>query len=229
MSFPESIAAEPLGLVALWVGISGAIVQFAQSKFVKLKRIFDIVVSLSALALTFPVVLACAIFIKIFSPKGHIFYTQNRVGKDGKIFKIFKLRSMIPDAEKSSGAVWSNEEADPRIIPFVGTFLRKTHIDEVPQFLNVLFGDMSVVGPRPERPEIVKVLMVKIPEYEKRLNVKPGITGLAQIRHRYDKTLLDVKKKVKLDLLYIRRMCLFGELSILLRTLIVVFRGKALS
>jgi lipopolysaccharide/colanic/teichoic acid biosynthesis glycosyltransferase len=228
MSVEDVTTLQPYGLMALILGIGSAIVNYAQSKFLKIKRAFDIVVSLIAMTVTAPVVLVCCALIKLFSPNGKILYYQNRVGKDGKVFRIYKLRSMQPDAEKNTGAVWANEDSDPRVIPFIGNFLRKSHIDEIPQFYNVLIGEMSVVGPRPERPEIVKELEKTVPEYQKRLAVRPGITGLSQIRHHYDKTLRDVKKKVKLDLLYIRKTCLLGEIGILLRTFIVIFSGKVL-
>jgi lipopolysaccharide/colanic/teichoic acid biosynthesis glycosyltransferase len=228
MSANDVAALQPYGFMAAYLGIVSAIVHYAQSKFLKIKRTFDIVVSIIALTVTSPIVIVCSLLIKLFSPKGGILYSQERVGKRGTVFKIYKLRSMKPDAEQGTGAVWANEDYDPRVIPFIGAFLRKSHIDEIPQFYNVLIGDMSVVGPRPERPEIVKELEKTVPEYQKRLAVRPGITGLSQIRHRYDKTLRDVKKKVKLDLLYIRKTCLFGEVGILLRTFIVIFRGKAI-
>jgi lipopolysaccharide/colanic/teichoic acid biosynthesis glycosyltransferase len=219
---------EHYSFTAVIVSIFSAIVHYAQSKFLKIKRFFDIVVSLIAITVTAPIVIVCAVLIKLLSPNGKIIYFQDRVGKDGKVFRIYKLRSMKPDAEQATGAVWAKENNDPRVIPFIGNFLRKSHIDEIPQFYNVLIGDMSVVGPRPERPEIVSDLKLKIPEYQKRLEVRPGITGLSQIRHRYDMTLRDVKKKVKLDLLYIRKTCLMGEIGILLRTFIVIFKGKAI-
>jgi lipopolysaccharide/colanic/teichoic acid biosynthesis glycosyltransferase len=229
MSVEDVAALHPYGFMAFWLGLSTAIVHYAQSRFRHIKRVFDIVVSIIAITVTLPLVIGSAIFIKLLSPTGKIIYTQTRVGKDGKRFEIYKLRSMKPDAESKTGAVWANEGHDSRVIPFIGGFLRKTHIDEIPQFFNVLKGDMSVVGPRPERPELVAKLTDQVPEYLKRLQVKPGITGLAQIRNRYDKTLRDVKRKVKLDLLYIRKMCLFSEIGILLRTFVVVFRGKVIS
>jgi len=228
MSVNDLTVLQPYGFMAFIVSIGSAILHYAQSKFLKIKRAFDIVVSLIAITLTAPIVIGCSVMIKVLSPTGKIIYHQDRVGKDGKVFRIYKLRSMKPDAEKATGAVWANEEKDSRVIPFIGAFLRKSHIDEIPQFYNVLIGDMSVVGPRPERPEIVKELEKTVPEYLKRLQVRPGITGLSQIRHRYDKTLRDVKKKVKLDLLYIRKTCLIGEISILLRTFVVIFKGKAI-
>jgi lipopolysaccharide/colanic/teichoic acid biosynthesis glycosyltransferase len=161
--------------------------------------------------------------IKKVSP-GPVFFKQNRVGKDGKLFTIYKLRTMKLNAEKETGTVWAKED-DPRLIKG-GKLIRKAHIDELPQLVNVLRGDMSLIGPRPERPEIVKDLKEVVPEYEKRFCVKPGITGLAQVWHKYDETIQDVKKKIKYDLLYIRKMCLLVDLRILLQTLIVVATGK---
>ncbi|MFH1092809.1 MAG: sugar transferase [Candidatus Omnitrophota bacterium] len=229
MSAEQITALEPYGILAVLLGAGSAVLRYAQRQFSKMKRGFDIVMASVGIVLTFPLVAVSALLIKVFSPHGSIFYTQTRVGMNGRIFKIYKLRSMIPDAEKTTGAVWANEDYDPRVIPVIGDFIRKSHIDEIPQFINVLKGEMSVVGPRPERPEIVEGLKKKVLQYEKRLDVRPGITGLAQIRHRYDKTLNDVRKKVKLDLLYIRKMCLLGELRILFMTFLVVFKGKVLN
>ncbi|MCG2711912.1 MAG: sugar transferase [Candidatus Omnitrophica bacterium] len=228
MSVEEAAVLQPYGMLAFLLGAGSAFLRFAQRQFPRMKRGFDIVLASLGVVVTFPLVAISALLIKLFSPQGPVFYTQTRVGMNGKIFEIYKLRSMKPDAEKGTGAVWADEDNDPRVIPVIGNFLRKSHIDEIPQFINVLMGDMSVVGPRPERPEIVSELKVKVFQYEKRLNVRPGITGLAQIRHRYDKTLTDVKKKVKLDLLYIRKMCLIGELRILFLTVLVVIKGKVI-
>jgi lipopolysaccharide/colanic/teichoic acid biosynthesis glycosyltransferase len=127
------------------------------------------------------------------------------------------------DAEKESGAVWAQED-DPRLIK-LGKYIRKAHLDEIPQLINVFKGQMSIVGPRPERAVFVGKLSEEIKEYRKRLNVKPGITGLAQCWHKYDETIKDVKKKVKYDLLYIRKMCLWVDMRILLRTIVVVLTG----
>ena len=131
---------------------------------------------------------------------------------------------MEVDAEKETGPVWAKED-DPRLIKF-GKIIRKMHIDEIPQLFNVLRGEMSIVGPRPERPIFVKSLSKEIKEYKRRLTVKPGITGLAQVWHKYDETIKDVKKKIKYDLLYIRKMCLATDFRILLRTILVVAIGK---
>ena len=222
---PRSHAPEASSFILLSTGIMGYIVRFARRKFQQFKRCFDIVVACLSLILALPILAIAGAIVKITSPGGSIFYKQKRVGKDGINFDIFKLRTMKPDAEKESGAVWAREN-DSRLIPFFGKLFRKTHVDELPQFINVLRGEMSIVGPRPERPEFVKQLKQDIPDYEKRLTVNPGITGLAQVWHKYDETLADVKKKIKYDLLYIRKMCLMVDLRILFKTIFVVLTGQ---
>jgi len=216
-------APEPSTFILILGGIGGVIVRYVRKGFDKLKRIMDIVLSLTGLLTSFPLLLIAAILIKLDSP-GPIVYKQIRVGKNGKIFTIYKLRSMRQDAEKGIGAVWAKKN-DPRIT-LIGRILRKSRVDEIPQLFNVLQGDMSIVGPRPERPEMVRDLKKLICDYEKRLLVKPGITGLAQIEHKYDETISDVKKKVKYDLLYIRKKCLWTDLSIMAQTFGVVLTGK---
>jgi len=187
------------------------------------KRGIDITGSVSALIIFSPILLLTALWIKLTS-KGPVFYTQTRVGKDGQYFEIFKFRTMRVDAEKATGPVWASKN-DVRLLP-AGKFIRKAHIDEIPQFVNCLKGDMSIIGPRPERPIFVERFKEEIPDYTKRLNVKPGITGLAQVRHRYDETIDDVRKKIKYDLLYIKKMCLWTDVLILARTVRVVFTGE---
>lgn len=216
-------APEPSTIVLMGSGFMAALVRFARRRFEEFKRFFDIFVALVGLILSFPIVLASVLIIKITSP-GSILYRQIRLGKDGVPFEILKLRTMVSDAEDQTGPVWAKED-DPRITPF-GKFMRKSHIDEIPQLVNVLKGEMSIIGPRPERPEFVKKLSKEISDYPKRLRIKPGITGLAQVKHSYDSTIKDVKKKVKLDLLYIKRMCFLTDLRILLGTVTVVLTGK---
>ena len=182
----------------------------------------DILISIIAMVILFPFCMMTAILIKLTS-KGPIFYSQIRSGKDGKDFEIYKFRTMKTDAEKESGPVWALAK-DNRITP-IGNFLRKSRIDEIPQFINVLKGDMSVIGPRPERPIFVKKLEGQIADYRKRLVVKPGITGLAQVCHRYDENIADVRKKVKYDILYIKKVCFLTDLSIILRTFGVILTG----
>jgi len=179
------------------------------------KVLFDYMGGVALTVVMLPVTALLAAIVKMTS-EGPAFYKQTRVGKDGKLFDIIKLRTMYVDAEARTGPVWCKDN-DPRVTPF-GRFLRRTHLDELPQLFNVLKGEMSLVGPRPERPHFVEKLKKEIPHYEDRLRVKPGITGLAQVRHKYDETIEDVKRKVAYDLLYIRRMCLMVDLLILLLT-----------
>lgn len=222
---PESRihAPEPGSILLISTGIVGWIAGFARKRFREFKRIFDLTVAGLGIIAATPLMLVTAIIIKIVSP-GPVFFKQKRVGWNGKIFDIYKLRTMKVDAEKETGPVWA-EEDDPRLIRF-GKIIRKAHLDELPQLFNVLIGDMSIVGPRPERPVFVKTLSKEIKEYSRRFKAKPGITGLAQVWHKYDETIEDVKKKIKYDLLYIRKMCLMVDLRILLRTIIVVARGQ---
>jgi exopolysaccharide biosynthesis polyprenyl glycosylphosphotransferase len=221
---PEKTQApEPSTVILLLGGLSGLIVRHVRRGFDKLKRVMDVVLSVIGLGIASPILLFATILIKLDSP-GPIVYRQRRMGKNGKIFRILKLRSMRQDAEKGTGAVWAKKN-DPRVTA-VGRMLRKTRIDEIPQLINVLRGEMSIVGPRPERPEMVIDLKTKICDYERRLLVKPGITGLAQVKHKYDETIEDVKKKVKYDLLYIRKMCLWTDINIMAQTFGVVLSGK---
>jgi exopolysaccharide biosynthesis polyprenyl glycosylphosphotransferase len=189
----------------------------------KIKRLMDVVISILLIILTSPIVIITAIAIKRES-KGPIFYKQERSGLDGKVFKIIKFRSMRADAEKLSGPVWSTKD-DPRITK-VGKFIRKVRIDEIPQMINVLKGEMSLVGPRPERPFFVEQLSKEIPFYKRRLKVRPGVTGWAQVKHKYDETVEDVKEKLRYDLFYIENMSLSNDFKILFRTIFVVLFGQ---
>ncbi len=188
-----------------------------------LKRAIDIVVSFLILAVGFPFWLLAALLIKLDS-RGPVFYTQERVGKDEQRFNVIKFRSMYVDAEKESGPVWANKQ-DPRVTR-VGKWLRRLRIDEVPQFINVLDGEMSLVGPRPERPFFVEQLSIEIPLYKRRLKVRPGITGWAQVKHKYDENIDDVRKKVDYDLYYIENISIRMDLKILFNTIAVVLLGK---
>ena len=173
-----------------------------------------------------PVVFVFSFLIKLISVSGPVIYKQNRLGKDGSVFVMYKLRTMRADAEQHTGPVWSQGIKDARLIPLIGGFLRRTHIDELPQLFNVLKGDMSIVGPRPERPEIVQRIAPQINDYYMRLSVRPGITGLAQVRHRYDRTIEDVQKKIDYDIHYIRSMSWQTELQIILETALKMVCGK---
>ena len=187
------------------------------------KRFLDLLTSLSILILTLPLWMIIAAMIKLNS-HGPVLYRQIRVGKDGRHFKMLKFRSMKTDAEKHTGPVWAGRN-DPRVTK-VGRFLRKTHLDELPQFLNVVKGDMSLVGPRPERPFFVEKLSKEIPLYKHRHRVKPGITGWAQVKYKYDENIEDVRNKIKYDLFYIENNSWRLDLKILFNTVYVMVAGK---
>jgi len=216
-------APEPSTIALMMSGFLAAVVRFARRRFAEFKRGFDVVVSLVGLIVSSPVLLISILVLKVTSP-GPAIFRQIRVGKNGYLFDILKLRTMVVNAESQTGPVWAREN-DPRVTSF-GKFLRKSRIDEIPQLVNVLKGEMSIIGPRPERPEFVNMLSKEICDYQKRLQVSPGITGLAQIKQAYDSTIKDVRKKVKFDILYIKRMCFLTDLRILLGTISVVLTGK---
>ncbi len=216
-------------------------------------RMMDITLATVGLLLSLPLFFLVPILIKLDSP-GPVFYHQWRTGIDrrrgerrnadlgigqerrrrqrrrqdlyGKPFRIYKFRSMYKDAEAESGPVWAAEE-DPRVTR-IGRYLRKYHIDEIPQFWNILKGDMSMVGPRPERPEIIQKLVAQIPEYRLRLSVRPGLTGLAQILDGYDSSLEDVRKKLNHDLDYIRRRGPLMNCLIIFHTLLYLCKLEKL-
>lgn len=188
----------------------------------KIKRGFDIVVSLSLLLVTSPLILLAMIGVKLTSP-GPIFYRQVRAGRFGQPFSVIKLRSMRVDAEKH-GAVWSVQGVDPRTTP-IGAALRKYRVDELPQLINILKGEMSFVGPRPERPVFVEELAEQIPFYQERLMVQPGLTGWAQVNYPYGSSVEDAKWKLEYDLYYMKHMSLFLDLFVILDTVRIVVRG----
>ena len=206
------------------------------------QRALDVLFSSAALIASLPILFLFAIAICLDSP-GPVFYAQERVGVDrrkgnrkffgvdcrkqvgyGRPIKVYKLRSMIQNAEKNTGPVWALRK-DPRATR-VGTFLRRTHLDEMPQFFNVLRGDMTIVGPRPERPQLVHNLVAQLPDYALRSRVLPGITGLAQIRNGYDDSLESAARKVQYDLYYMRNRSIRLDLEIMASTALVLVRGK---
>ncbi len=200
-------------------------------------RVLNLVIALVALITLLPVLLLIALLIRLTS-RGSVLYTQTRIGLDrrepfdamknhrreqnlgGEPFTIYKFRTMRVDAEHGCGAVWAQRQ-DPRVTT-VGRFLRQYRLDELPQLLNVLRGEMNIVGPRPERPTIFAELREHIAEYPLRQRAKPGITGLAQINHHYDRSLEDVRTKVHYDLEYIRRQSVAEDLRIMLKTVPVI-------
>ena len=206
---------EPATILVLGSGAGALYLRFFRKRYAEFKRAIDIFLALPGLLLAAPVIAIVAVFVKLTS-KGPAFYRQERVGKDGRVFRIIKLRTMRVDAEAKSGPVWATRN-DPRETAF-GRLLRRTHLDELPQFWNVLKGDMSLVGPRPERPFFVEKFKRDIPDYADRLVVRPGITGWAQVNHVYDETLEDVREKVRYDREYIERMGWGIDLRILVAT-----------
>ena len=192
----------------------------------KVKRLFDIVVSALGLILSSPLLLLAGAAVRLTS-RGPIFFRQVRSGRFGKPFSMLKLRTMRADAEKG-GAQWAqggiNGSRDPRVT-FAGRFLRRFRIDEIPQLWNVLKGEMSFVGPRPERPEMIESLAKDVPYYEERMMVQPGITGWAQVNYPYGATVLDARHKLEYDLYYLKNMGLFLDVFILLDTVRTVFLG----
>lgn len=186
-----------------------------------LKRFFDILLCLIAMVVAAPIMLVVAIMIKV-DDGGPVFYRQRRVTKDGKEFDILKFRSMIVDAEKD-GAVIPAEDEDPRITR-VGKMIRATRIDEIPQILNILKGDMSIVGPRPERIEHVKMFTEQIPEFQTRLKVKGGLTGYAQVYGKYNTSAYD---KIRLDLMYIENYSILLDFKIIIMTIRILFKKES--
>ncbi|EGR1892765.1 sugar transferase [Vibrio vulnificus] len=204
-----------------------------ESHIFRAKRLFDLFFALFALLVTLPLFPLIALAIKVTS-KGNIIYKQLRVGRSTpekmELFEIMKFRTMYCDAESRSGAVWATEN-DPRITP-VGRFLRKTRLDELPQLFNVLKGEMSLIGPRPERPDFYQRLEQEIPYFADRTyGVLPGITGLAQINQGYDTSIEDVRRKVGFDHSYALSLNSFSnwlqtDIAIIVKTIIVMVDGR---
>jgi exopolysaccharide biosynthesis polyprenyl glycosylphosphotransferase len=188
-----------------------------------MKRLIDLTVGVLVLVLGAPLFLIIALAEKLTS-RGPVFYNQQRVGKNGALFTIHKFRTMYTDAESRGGPQWAQKD-DPRVTP-LGRFLRRSHLDELPQVINVLNGDMSIVGPRPERPFFVDQFVKEIPLYRRRLNVRPGITGWAQVKHTYDQTIEDVRMKLSYDLFYIENMSIRMDMKIILSTAYNMLTGK---
>lgn len=184
-----------------------------------IKRYFDVVIGGIGALLSLPIILLFAVLIKATSP-GPVFYQQERVGRMGRLFMVIKLRSMVQDAEVKTGMIWAQKD-DPRVTK-VGRFMRKTRIDELPQLWNVLRGDMSLVGPRPERPMLTEKFSETVADFSQRLRIIPGITGYAQINGGYDIT---PAQKCKLDNYYIENYSLWFDVQILVGTVKIIFSG----
>jgi sugar transferase (PEP-CTERM system associated) len=206
-----------------WLIFSDGFVKTPRTEIVK--RLVDVALSLLGLLLALPVMALVAAAVKLES-RGPTLFRQPRLGQNGRVFILNKFRSMREDAEKETGPVWA-QQRDPRVTR-VGAFLRKTRLDELPQLFNVLIGDMSFIGPRPERPEFVYELQKQIPFYMERLSVKPGITGWAQVKYRYGASVEDALEKLQYDLYYIKNLSLFLDFLILINTIQVVLfaRGR---
>ena len=203
-----------------WLVYGPGFVQGGLRRF--MKRLFDIVSSTLLLVLLSPVMVLAMLAIRLDSP-GPVIYRQPRVGAGGKVFMCMKFRSMCTDAEKDGVARWATK-GDPRITA-VGSFIRKTRIDELPQLISVLIGEMSLVGPRPERPSFVDQLKASIPFYELRHSVKPGVTGWAQVRYHYGATFEDARRKHQFDLYYVKNNSLLLDILVLIETVsVVLFR-----
>jgi sugar transferase (PEP-CTERM system associated) len=187
------------------------------------KRVFDLFCATILLVLSLPVMLATAVLIKLESP-GPVLYRQVRTGLHGRSFSIAKFRSMRNDAEKDGKPVWA--AANDARVTRVGAVIRRLRIDELPQLFNVLLGEMSLVGPRPERPYFVEQLTQEIPFYALRHSVKPGVTGWAQVRYPYGATVEDSQEKLQYDLYYVKNHTLFLDLLVLMETVSVVLTGK---
>ncbi len=194
-----------------------------RSQALAIQGIYSIIIGIIGLILCAPLMLATMLAVRLSSP-GPMFYRQRRVGLNGKTFTLLKFRSMYADAEARTGAVWASKD-DPRITP-VGKWIRKTRLDELPQFWNVVKGDMVIVGPRPERPEFVDILSREIPYYRQRLSVKPGITGWAQINHKYGDTQLDAMIKLEYDLYYIKHVAPALDFYIIFHTVKVMLLSR---
>jgi sugar transferase (PEP-CTERM system associated) len=204
-----------------WLIFSGG---FSKSRLLAFtKRLLDATAAAVGFVLILPLLVAIAIAVKTTS-RGPVLYAQRRVGRDGRIFVMWKFRSMRQDAEAGTGAVWARV-GDTRVTK-VGRILRRMRLDELPQLWNILVGDMSLVGPRPERPEFVSELTRAIPFYGQRHTVKPGLTGWAQVRYTYGASTEDAMRKLQYDLYYVKHMSVFFDIFIILRTIKIVLTGR---
>ncbi len=192
------------------------------NRYLRLKPAFDGAVAVLLFVLLLPVALVAMVLVSITS-WGWPIYAQERLGRDGRLFRILKIRSMYANCEKRTGPAWSSGDNDPRITP-LGRILRATHIDELPQLINVLLGQMSLVGPRPERPVFTQQLEKVFPSYHERHFVKPGITGLAQVQLAPDVEIEDVGRKLVCDLYYVQNMSLWLDIRLMICTALGAFR-----
>lgn len=215
-AYEQILERTPLGLMTNTIAIS---ILERRQLFKPIRRLFEIIIALIIIIITLPITLLAAIAIKLEDGRS-IFYTQKRTGLHEKTFNIIKFQSMTTNAEKN-GATWADKN-DSRVTR-VGAILRKTHIDEIPQMLNVLKGDISFVGPRPERPEFLEALKKDIPYYFLRQTIKPGFTGWAQIKFRYARSIMDSHEKFEYDLFYIKNQSFLTNIGIILKTIQIIF------
>ena len=196
---------------------------FHRSKWIDLlKRAVDLAAATIGLVVSMPIMIVVALLVRLES-KGPMIFRQTRVGRMGKCFEVLKFRSMSVDAEKANGAQWASEN-DPRVTR-IGRWLRKYRLDELPQFVNVIRGEMSFVGPRPERPYFVNELRKTIPYYDERHSVRPGLTGWAQVQYAYGSSIEDAFNKLEYDLFYLQNMSLTFDFAIIFQTIRIVFGG----
>lgn len=207
---------EPITVVMVGAGGGSLLLELARRQFRIFKELLDLIGGAVAFLVFLPVILLCMALIKLWDPAGPVLYRQVRVGLNGRLFTIYKLRTMYVDSEAHGRAVRAGQD-DPRVIP-VCRWMRRSHVDELPQLVNILRGEMSLVGPRPERPELFEELNRVVPDFERRLAVKPGLTGMAQIYNGYDTDTESVRRKLQFDLHYIEHMSLWLELKLLFAT-----------
>jgi len=206
---------EPLTMIGVGAGLMALVSHLARRYFELAKEVVDIILGFVLLVLCLPILAVSALLIKL-SSRGPVLFQQIRAGRDGRPFVMYKLRTMYVDAESATGAVWATR-GDLRVVPAC-RWMRRSHADELPQLINVIRGDMSLIGPRPERAEIMQELEKAYPEVRRRLAVRPGITGLAQIRNGYDTSVEAFRGKLLADLEYIERRNWSMELRILAAT-----------
>lgn len=208
---------EPITVVMVGVGGGGILIEIARHWYKDVfKGVLDKIGASIALVVFTPVMLCCAVLIKLADPVGPVMFRQVRVGLNGRLFSLYKLRTMYVDAEAHGRAVRADQD-DARVIP-VCRWMRRSHVDELPQLVNILWGDMSLVGPRPERPELFEEVQRQVPRFEERLGMKPGLTGLAQVRNGYDVDLDTVRNKFRFDREYLNKVSLGLDCRLILAT-----------
>ena len=215
---------EPITMVMVGTGGGAILLELGRRQFRIFKELLDLIGGVIALIFFAPIMILCAALIKLQDPSGPVLFQQVRVGMNGRLYTMYKWRTMYMDAEAHGKAVLSQGDNDPRILPLC-RWMRKGHLDELPQLVNILRGEMSLVGPRPERPELFEELSRELPDFEQRLAVKPGLTGLAQIKNGYDTSIESVGRKLAFDLDYIENMSLSMECKIIMQTF-AKFRDK---